>query len=174
MPPSRPNGAGRQPVRPGLEKASSPSAAVVPVPEPVVLIVVAGGGMGPAFALAMVKAVAIIVAGPPEVMAVVIVAQPEMPRVVLRRLMPPWPARMVLEPGRPRLRLEVPARRMPMMPELRAVMHHDAEIERGHHIRVDRGMPVGGCWRRQEGAGAKRGSDEKMPVHGSSPNVLST
>jgi hypothetical protein len=63
---------------------------------------------------------------------------------------------------------------MPMMPELRAVMQDDAEIERGHHIRMDRGVPVGGCWCRQEGAGAKRGSEEKMPVHGSSPNVCST
>jgi hypothetical protein len=107
-----------------------------------------------------------------EMVSVTIVAEPEMPRVVVRRLMPPRPARMVLEPERPRLRSQVPARRMPMMHELRAVVQDNAEIQRGHHIRVPRGVPVGGSRRRQDRAGAKRGSDKHMPVHGSSPKAF--
>jgi hypothetical protein len=131
--------------------------------EPVVPTMMADRRMRPAFVMAAF-----------EVVATMMVAGPEMPRPVVRPVMPPRRRRIMLEPGRPGLRFEVPARRMPMMPELRAVMQDDAEIERGHHIRVDRGVPVGGCWCRQEGAGAKRGSEEKMPVHGSSPNVFST
>lgn len=138
------------------------------------MTMVAGRRMGPAFAVAAVEAVAIIVARPLEVMAVTIVAEPEMPRVVTRRLMPPWPARMVLEPVRPRLRSKMAARRMPMIHKLRAIVQNDAEVERGHHIRVPRTVPVGGCRRWQDGAGAKRGSEKKMPVHGSSPIVFSS
>ena len=176
--------AGRGPAAP--RTATAPSAAVAPVPEPVVLIVVAGRPMRPAFALAVVEAAAIMVAGPLEVravtiaagplevIAVAIVAEPEMPRVVMRRLMPPRPARMVLEPGRPRLRSKIAARRMPMIHELRAIVQNHAEIERGHRIRVPRGVPVGRCCRWQNGAGAERGSENKMPIHGSSPVVFSS
>ena len=147
---------------------------MVPVPGAVVTTMVAGWCVGPAFAVAVVEAVAIIVARPLEMVAVTIVAEPEMPRVMTWRLKPPWPARMVLEPVRPRLGAKVAARRMPMIHKLRAIVQDDAEIERGHHIRVPRGVPVGGYWRWQDGAGAKRSSEKKMPVHGSSPIVFSS
>jgi hypothetical protein len=131
--------------------------------EPVVPTMVAARSMRPAFVM-----------GAFEVVATIMVAEPEMPRLAVRPLMPSRRRRIVLEPGRPGLGFEVAARRMPMMRELRAVTQNDAEIDRGHHIRVDRGVPVGGCWRRQDGAGAKRGSEKKMPVHGSSPKVFAT
>jgi hypothetical protein len=131
--------------------------------EPVVPIMVTARSMRPTFVM-----------GAFEVVATIMVTEPEMPRLVMRPVVPARPRRMVLDPRRPRLRLEVPARRMPMMRELRSVTQHDAEIDRGHHIRVDRGRAVGGCWRRQDGAGAKRGGEQKIPVHGSSPKVFAT
>jgi hypothetical protein len=108
-----------------------------------------------------------------EVVATIVVARPEMPHLMVRPVMPPRRRRIVLEPRGPGLRSEVPARRMPMMPELRAVTQDDAEIERGHPIRVSVRVPVGGRRRRQDGAGAKGGGEQKMPVHGSSPKVFS-
>lgn len=136
----------------------SPSAAVAAVLEAVVPTMVAGRCMRPA-----------LVMGALEVMPTLMVAGPEMPRLVVRPVMPPRRRGIVLEPGRPGLRSEVPARRMSMIHELRAVMQDDAEIERGHHIPVNRGVPVGGCRRRHDGPGAKRGSEQKMLVHGLPP-----
>jgi hypothetical protein len=129
--------------------------------EPGVPPVIAGWSMRPAFMM-----------GAFEVVATIIVARPEMPCLAVRPVLPARRRRVVLEPGRPGLRSEVPARRMPMMVELRAVTQDDAEIERGHHIRGNRGVPVSGCRRRQDGAGAKGGGEQKMPVHGSSPKVF--
>jgi hypothetical protein len=91
-----------------------------------------------------------------------------MPRAVLLPLVPAGLRRMVLELGWPRLRSEVAARRVPMMHQRGAVMQDDAEIQRGHHIRAERRVPVGGCRCRQHGNGAERDSEKKMPVHGSS------
>jgi hypothetical protein len=136
---------------------------VVAVLEPGVPTMVTDRCMRPAFLM-----------GAFEVMATIIIARPEMPRLVVRPVLPPRRRRIVLEPRGPGLRSEVPARRMPMLHELRAVTQDDAEIDRGHHIRVDRGVPVGGRRRRQDGAGAKGGGEQKMPVHGSSPKVFST
>jgi hypothetical protein len=132
---------------------------VVAALEPGVPTMVAGRGMRPASVLRALELMAtIIVARPevaativvarPEVVAIIIVARTEMPHLTVRPVLPPRPRRIVLEPRGPGLRSEVSARRMSMMPELRAVTQDDAEIERGHHIWVDRGMPVGGCRRR--------------------------
>jgi hypothetical protein len=131
--------------------------------EPLVPAMVADRGMRPAFVMR-----------PFEVVSTMMVARPEMPRLVGRPVMPPRRRRMVLEPGGPGLRSEVPSRRMPMMHELRTVAQDDAEIERGHHIGVSQAVPVGRCRRREDGAGAERGGDKKMPVHGSSPKVFSS
>jgi hypothetical protein len=146
--------------------------AVAAVLEPVVPTGVAHRSVPPAFVMVAL-----------EVGAMTIVARPEMPCVVAARLLParPVPARLVparsvparprrivLEPLRPGLWFEVPARRVSMMHERRAIMQEDAEVQRGHHIRVRGGVPVGGCRRRQHGDGAKRDGEKKIPVHGSS------
>jgi hypothetical protein len=113
-----------------------------------------------------------------EVVSMIMVPESEMTRLVMPRLVPPWlvPARrrrIVLEPKRPRLRFEVPAGRLVMMDELRAVTQDDADVERGHQIRVNRAVPMGRRRRRQDGDGAKRGGEQKMLTHGSSPNKVS-
>jgi hypothetical protein len=131
--------------------------------EPGVPPVAAGRSMRPAF---MMEAL--------EVVATIIVARPEMPCLAVRPVLPARRRRIVLEPRGPGLRSEVPAWPMPMMVELRAVTQDDAEIERGHHIRWNRGVPVSGCRRRQDGAGAKGGGEQKMSVHGSSPKVFAS
>lgn len=83
--------------------------------------------MYPALAMAVVEVMAAITVAEPLELVTTIIVAPEVPRVAVRR-MPARPSRMVLEPGRPRLRSEVPARRMPMIDDLRAVMQDDAEI----------------------------------------------
>ena len=127
---------------------------MVAVLEPVVPTRVAGRSIYPAFVMAVL-----------EVGAMVIVARPGMARAVVPRLVPARARRIVLELGWPRLRSEIPARRMPMMHERRGVMQDDAKIQRGHHIR-NRDGPVGRCRGRQHGDGAKRDGEKKMSVHG--------
>ena len=185
--PSKGNEAGRRKLPGRAQRTSSLPAAMIAVLEPAVPTIVADRSISPAFAMGVLEAVTMIIVAEPEMpravvrrlmppprrilleaVTMIIVAEPEMPRVVVRRLMPPRPRRMVLEPGWPRLRSEVAAWPMPVMHDLGAVMQVDAEIERGHHIRVDRGVPVGGCLGRQHGDGAKRDGEKKMPVHGSS------
>jgi hypothetical protein len=112
----------------------------------------------PASGLTVLEMVAMIVVAKPgfprlvmlETAAMIIIGKPEVSRLVMPPLMPPRSGCIVLELGRPRLRSEVAAPRVPMMHELRAVALDDAEIERVHHIRVDRCVPVGGCRRRQQ------------------------
>lgn len=96
----------------------------------------------------------------PEVVAMIAVAQSEMTRLVRPPVVPPRPWWMVLELTGPGPRFKMPAGRV-VVHELRPVAQDDAKIERGHHIRVDRAVPVGGCRPRQDGEGAKRRREQK-------------
>lgn len=91
-----------------------------------------------------------------------------MPEVVPAR----W-RRIVLEPERPRLRLEVPVRRVVVMDDLRTVAQDDAKVERGHQIRVNRAVAVSRSRRRQEGSDAERRGEQERLMHGSSPETCS-
>ena len=98
--------------------------------------------------------------GVPTPEVVVTVAQSEMTRLVRPPVVPPRPWRRVLELTGPGPRFEMLTGRV-VVHDLRPVAQDDAKIERGHHIRVDRAVPVGGCRPRQDGEGANRRCEQK-------------